>query len=339
MRSAPRLTNIARIRGFSLIELMIALILGLVVVAAAGGIFISNKRAFNATETIGRIQENGRVAFELMARDVRESSGTPCGKNIPIANVLADTSFDWGVGLKGYGGTQAMADAPFGTTAGKRVSGTDAVEFKAATDGLTSVSKHNPASATVFLGNGDHGFKDNDILLICDYSSAAIFQVTGPTTPVLHVVHNTGKGSATIGNTCKALSFPVDPDCSAKPKDGKKFAANSIIARYSSTVWYVGYNARLGKSLYRKSHGNAAEEVTEGVDNMGLSYLVPGKSKYDAAPAVAAGDWTNVNALRVALSLKAAVGALSAREIEGTTKDQALTRQLVHTVTLRNRMP
>ncbi|MGH8076521.1 MAG: prepilin-type N-terminal cleavage/methylation domain-containing protein [Lysobacter sp.] len=337
MRAASRPTNPARVRGFSLIELMIALILGLVVVAAAGGIFISNKRSFNATETIGRIQENGRVAFELMARDVRESSGTPCGKNIPIANVLEDASFDWGVGLKGYGGSQAVTSVAFGTTPGLRVAGTDAVEFKSATDGLTSVSKHNPASATIHLGKDDHPFKDDDILIICDYASAAIFQVTGPTTPVLHVVHNTGTGS--IGNSCKALSFPVDPSCSTKPKDGKKFANNSIIAKYTSTLWFVGYNARGGKSLYRKVYGVPAEEITEGVDNMDLTYLVPGQSSYAAATAVGAGDWTNVNAVRIALSLQAAVGALSAREIEGTTKGQALTRQLVHTVTLRNRMP
>lgn len=337
MRSAPRLTSPASIRGFSLIELMIALILGLVVVAAAGGIFISNKRAFNATETIGRIQENGRVAFELMARDVREAGGTPCGKNIPIANVLKDASFDWGVGVRGYGGTDAVANAAFGTAAPARVSGTDAVEFKSAFDSATTVSKHEPPSATIFLNKNDHGFEDDDILIICDYSSAAIFQVTGPTNPKDHVVHNTGTGS--IGNSCKALSFPVDPDCSTKPKDGKKFADNSIIAKYTSVVWYIGYNARGGKSLYRRVLGRPAEEVTEGVENMALGYLVPGMSSYGAASAIAADAWTNVNAVRVSLALQAAVGALSAREIEGTTKGEALKRQLVHTVTLRNRMP
>ncbi|WP_156968866.1 PilW family protein, partial [Arenimonas metalli] len=33
-------------RGFSLIELMIAMIIGLLVIAAAGGIFVSNKRTY-----------------------------------------------------------------------------------------------------------------------------------------------------------------------------------------------------------------------------------------------------------------------------------------------------
>lgn len=338
MRSSPILVRPANIRGFSLIELMIAMILGLVVVAGAGGIFLSNKRAFNATETVGRIQENGRVAFELMAREIREAGGTPCGKNIPIANVLKDPSYAWGVGIRGYGGADAIATVPFGTAAAARVAGTDAVELKSAFDSATSVSKHNPASATVFLSNNNHGFEDNDILIICDYSQGAIFQVTGPTDPKDHVVHNTGN-SAIPGNSCKQLSFPVDPACGSKPGDGKTFADNSIVAKYSSTVWYVGYNGRGGKSLYRQVFAKAAEEVTEGVENMGLQYLAPASTGYAAAGAVAAGTWSDVNAVRIALTLQAAVGALSAKEVEGTTSGAALTRQLVHTVTLRNRMP
>ena len=57
------------VRGVSLIELMIALLLGLVVSAAAGGIFLANKRVYASTETLNRIQENTRVSFEIMARE------------------------------------------------------------------------------------------------------------------------------------------------------------------------------------------------------------------------------------------------------------------------------
>src|SRR5690606_16585162 len=67
--------------GATLIELMIALLLGLVVVAAASGLFLTNKRVYASTETLNRIQENGRVSFELMSRDIREAGGNPCGAN------------------------------------------------------------------------------------------------------------------------------------------------------------------------------------------------------------------------------------------------------------------
>ena len=42
-------------RGFSLVELMIALLLGTLVVAAAGGIFIANRQTFRSTDSLGRV--------------------------------------------------------------------------------------------------------------------------------------------------------------------------------------------------------------------------------------------------------------------------------------------
>ena len=62
----------------SLIELMIALVLGMVVVAAAASIFLANKSTYKATETLARVQENSRLAFEMMARDIREARGSAC---------------------------------------------------------------------------------------------------------------------------------------------------------------------------------------------------------------------------------------------------------------------
>lgn len=52
--------------GMTLIELMIAMLLGLLVVGAAGGMLLANKRVYGSTETVNRIQENSRASFEIM---------------------------------------------------------------------------------------------------------------------------------------------------------------------------------------------------------------------------------------------------------------------------------
>ncbi|MFA4615373.1 pilus assembly protein PilW, partial [Xanthomonas perforans] len=52
---------------------MISMVLGLLVVGAAIGIFLSNRQAYAATEGVGRIQETARLGFELIARDIREA--------------------------------------------------------------------------------------------------------------------------------------------------------------------------------------------------------------------------------------------------------------------------
>lgn len=68
-------------RGFSLIELMVASTIGLLLLAATGQIFLSNKQSFTAQEAIGNIQENARLALYLLQRDIR-MAGFPKDGNV-----------------------------------------------------------------------------------------------------------------------------------------------------------------------------------------------------------------------------------------------------------------
>lgn len=77
--------------GFSLIELMVALALGLLVVGAMIQLFAGNRATYNANEALARVQENGRFALELIKREARAVNfyGT-CAAQIPIRNHLND---------------------------------------------------------------------------------------------------------------------------------------------------------------------------------------------------------------------------------------------------------
>ncbi|MGY0632651.1 hypothetical protein [Luteimonas sp. A478] len=325
----------------TLIELMIALLLGLLVVGAAGMIFVSNSQAYSATETLGRIQENGRIAFELMARDLREAGATACGNDLPVANTLKNPAgsglYEWGDGLRGYDGAQEAPLALFGEAPGGRIKGTEAVEIRSGGGSGVTVTKHNPASAVIHVNTPDHGFKEGDVLIICDYSQASIFEMS-PGGAVSHVGHNTGKSKfGSGGNFCKSLSFPVNPACDDKPKDGKVYDENAIIAKLHSAIWYIGHNSRGGRSLYRRVIGRTAEEITEGVVDLDLSYYLPG-SDYHVATAVPADRWNEISAIRIEAKLEAAPGALRNGQIQGTD-GKVLSRQLAHVVTLRGRNP
>src|SRR3546814_4605218 len=98
MTHLPATTKAAQ-RGFTLIELMVAMVLGLLVVAAAGSLFMSSRKVYGTTASINRIQENQRIAFEMLARDVREAGGNPCTRN--IVNML-DTSKPGGSYFMGW---------------------------------------------------------------------------------------------------------------------------------------------------------------------------------------------------------------------------------------------
>ena len=57
-------------RGLTLIELMIAMALGLMVITVVLGVFVNTNRNFRQDEMIGRMQENARYAMRVLAQDI-----------------------------------------------------------------------------------------------------------------------------------------------------------------------------------------------------------------------------------------------------------------------------
>lgn len=343
--------------GFSLIELMIALLLGLLVTAAAGGVFISNKRVYAATETLGRIQENTRVAFELMSRDVREAGGNPCSSAATVVSQLTTGSNGWwtgfGDGLEGFESGVAMPATAIGTGVGQRVAGTDAMQLHLARDGAVRVTDHDTPSAVLTVSDST-GIEDGDILLICNMSFAFIFQVTGlPSGQIQHA----GGTSLNCSQEFQSVR-PDDGSCwtGASADNGYCFTEDdspcdsgsftpAFVARVNSMQWYVGNNDRGGRSLFRARVVNdgstetpsvigAREEIVEGVENMQLEYLEAGDANFGNETTVA--DWGRVTAVRIRLQMTGTQGALAGNEIRGQD-GQVLDRFTTHVVNLRNR--
>lgn len=59
--------------GFSLVELMIAITLGLIVLLAVGSIYIGSRQTYRVQEDNARIQEAGRYALEVIGRSIRQA--------------------------------------------------------------------------------------------------------------------------------------------------------------------------------------------------------------------------------------------------------------------------
>lgn len=65
--------NRVRQRGFSLIELMIAMVLGLFVLASLLALFIGNNQSHRTQEAAARLQENARFALDILNREARKT--------------------------------------------------------------------------------------------------------------------------------------------------------------------------------------------------------------------------------------------------------------------------
>lgn len=60
-------------RGFTLVELMIALTLGLLLVLGLSQVFIASKQGYRVQESSGRMQESVRFALEAIGREIRHA--------------------------------------------------------------------------------------------------------------------------------------------------------------------------------------------------------------------------------------------------------------------------
>ncbi len=70
--------KIARQRGFTLVEVMVASLIGLILIGGVIQIFISSKLAYLRHENLSQMQENGRFALQFMHRYLgRTGLGSP----------------------------------------------------------------------------------------------------------------------------------------------------------------------------------------------------------------------------------------------------------------------
>ena len=321
-----------QMQGMTLIELMIAITLGLLVMGAAIGIFISNRQVYRAAENLNRMQEGGRVAFELMARDIREAGGNPCVNNLPLANVLTGytgawwSNLDqWGNGLRGFGPAEAFPDAAFGTATAERLTGTDALQLLSGDDNVVTIEAHDTAGAEFRVNTATHAFGVDDVAMACNARQASIFQVAS----VVGQDIGHGTGGSSPGNCTAGLGLPAD--CSGEIFEFS--APNSMLVRLNASRWFIANNANGRSSLYQSKFGGGnvnTQEVVEGVRDMTLTYLLAGGNQYVDAATVG-NNWANVTAVRVVLDLDS--------EDRIGTDGNPLTRQFIQVASLRNRNP
>jgi len=298
--------------GLTLVELMVALVLGLVVIGAVTNLFLTNRQTYRTTENLARMQENLRFAFELMARDVREAGATACGSTT-VANVLKGTPTSWsweGESLRAYGSCNAVPTFPPSNCA----AGIPVLAISRASNSAEEVrvTDHDPeTSAISHVGT----IKTKDILFVCKGSQAAIFRATNVNANSLTVVHP--------GNETKCLDFPLKPNqCKTSFKGG-------TLLRFERILWYLGNNNRNGTSLYRKVNDDDAIEMVPDIVALDFTFLSENGNTYQTIASV--GNWTQVRAVRAIVTTESidAVG----------TGGERLRRTHRFTVALRNRLP
>lgn len=337
--------SLLRQQGLTLIELMIAMTLGLLLMLGVTNIYVSSHQAFRSSENLAGIQENSRFAFEMMSRDIREADSNPCGARIFVYGLNGAIPTELQTPIRGYDGNESYVNVTTGGATGNRIAGTQGLLLiGAATNRNLKIVNHQPTSATLFINKIDHGLKDGDIAVACNAKIATIFQITNTSSSNVTVVHNTG--NETPGNCTKGLGYrdPAAPNCT-KPNAYLEDMTGGSLYVLEEKFWYIGNNNRNGRSLFRanKSGGTVTiEEMVENVTGIELFFLTKnisaqtlGLTYTSITDTKAVTDWkpgTNVQVVSIRTNL-----TLESRERVDTTKTPAETLQRATSSTVQIR--
>ena len=299
-------SKLSRSGGFSLVELMVALTIGLIILGAVSSLFVSSKQTYTTQDSLARLQENARFAMQFLIKDLRLAGYFGCISDIAPDSVYSSlnssTAFAYNaqVPLEGLYGTTWY---PSGTTTlpSGIVSGTDAIAIrKADPSNSISLNAEMPNTSAVLKVNSIAGLSDGDIIMISDCASADIMQITGLNSTDPHIVHNAGAG--TPGNSGQQLSKAYSP--STGP-------GGTRVMQFKTSQYFIGTGVSGNPALFRQDNTAAPVELVEGIENLQILYgeyttLPPDPNRQNWVPSIyreasAVSDWTKVVSVRIGI--------------------------------------
>lgn len=332
--------------GFGLIELMIAMTIGLILLGGIGYVFMGSKQTFRTQDDFSRIQESVRYALETVGVDVRMAGYAGC-VNLAAINtaspisvgVIANNPPAVGIGdaLRGYVG--AAWAAP-GAAPANWVAGTGVLHIiRASEAGVTLTGNLTPTNANVQITGNPYNFVAGEPLLVSNCETADLFRATTVS----------GGGTVTIAhsNTMNTANFTVN-----------QYQNGAEIFRVVSTTYFIATNLAGNPALYRRPEGGIAEELVENVEDLVMRFGVDDGSNggtandfivdsYVAPGGVA--DWRQVVTARVSMVFRSnsdfVATQLQPCVVEYTSctpadiTDRRLRQVATATYGLRNRLP
>jgi type IV pilus assembly protein PilW len=351
MKHAGSLLPARRHGGFTVIELMVAMVISLLLLGGVVTVFVSSKSTYERIERLSRTQESGRFALDSVVRDIRSAGYMGCSRNSTWANALntpTALAWDFSDAIRGYefqSGTTWLPALPTGLTniSTGSPNGSDVLVLRVPMPASTSATlrltdKMTSKTATMNIAPVPSGatapLQVGDVILLADCHARAAFQITAytPSSGVIdHAVGGSNPGNATddIGHT---------------------FEANSQIVPVRTVAYYVGTsNGRTG--LWRVAGNDTPEELIEGVERMELRFGVDSNDdriadSYTTASGVGAANWGKVISVSIALLVRSPDQYGTERDTSTYTlldktftapADRYARQVFVTTATLRNR--
>lgn len=294
----------ARQRGFSLVELMIALTIGAIILAAVSMMFVSSKQGYTTQDRLARLQENARFAMHFLVKDLRNAGYYGCA-NVINNSLNGSTSLAYNASnpIEGFDDATNTWYPTGGTTVPTgKISGTDMVMVRMADPSLAiNLSSDMPNSSAELTVASTAGFSDGEIIMLSDCESAELMQITGVQSLAGRLQHAPGGADQTEnpprpGNATQVLS--------------KQYSASSAkVMKFYSRQYYIGTGTSGNPALFRSNNSGTGEELVDGIESLQILYGVTTDSdrtpniylKAGAAGLTTAADWSSVVSVRIGI--------------------------------------
>lgn len=323
--------------GMSLIELLIALVLGMTLAAGVIQIYVGSTTTERSQEARLRMQEGGRFGINFLSQEIRMAGYLGCLGSIEgtSANDLLDgapASFQPAWGIQGWeaagtapgdvsastldvaevatnSGEWSTGDANIVMPVFNAVPNSDIVRVWGGSGSAGTVSTITQGSPPTITAETNTGIDANDFILISDCEQVDIAQAC--------VVVADGAPATTSTITLATGCNPGNVN-GATITSATQAAALAEVIKLEGTIFYVGKRGGTADNppaLFRAqlaANGTLAapEELVEGVESMQILYGVNTdedfRSTADAyLPANLVTEWQDVISVRITLLLQA----------------------------------
>lgn len=295
--------------GLSIIEIMVALVLGALLTLGLVQIFTSNSQSFRVNEATSRAQESGRIATDMVARAVRNAGYFGCFPENGIVNNLDTSDNDYDESLHDFSFEGIFSDSA--SRPAEALAGTDWFLVSGLRSGGVSLHSNEQVNSASFTVNQQGDIEPGDVIMISDCNHGDIFEVS-------NIQQGTGNE---VSVTVVANSGDGEPgnDFSDNSPEGCNNTSNCLSAIYPSgaqvltpynEVYFVGAGNSGRRALFvinSRINPGTPVELVDGVQDMRVRYGIgtssAGVNNWETDPD-AITDWENVVATQVSLLIR-----------------------------------
>ncbi len=298
-------------RGFSMVELMVAMALSIVLLSGVISIYSNSKQTYNRQEGLSRLQENARFAMDRLSRQVSAAGYLGClqtsGSSDPLSDKITNV-------LSDQAGFNNFSSPIFGEE-GTGLNGSDTLTLSRANAGtaVTVISPMTTSIDSLTLNTaqvGYAGLEQYDVVTVSDCSHASTFMITNAPDGTGVINHATGvtDPDTSQSNATEDLQWVYGSD------EGSLAVVMELEPGTTSTVYSIGTSAagaNAGGVCSAASPGFCAlfegnNELVEGVEDMQIIYGIDNNGdtqvdQYSDADSVT--NWDNVVSVRVSLTV------------------------------------